>query len=170
MLTLLFKQLMLWLGFRSTTNQILANKEESVREKGRLLQVELSQYINQQFKANIAGLVHFKCIRSNIISLTELIIELNNALKEGIVLSASRCYFTDEAVTISSFFEKDNRYISHSKIFDYCKVIEEFYVLTKVLEEATVGTEEHNYRMLTKVFVSLKDVNAGLLEVLTHKD
>lgn len=170
MLTLLFKQLLVWLGFRNTTNQILASKEESVREKGRLLQVELNENINKSFKISIAGLVHLKCIKPNIVSLIELIIELNKALKEGVVLSASRCYFTDEAVTISSLFEKDGRYISHSKIFDYCKVIEEFYVLTEALEKATVGADEHNYRMLTKVFVSIKDVNAGLLEVLTHKD
>jgi hypothetical protein len=161
---------MLWLGFRNTTNQILAVKEESVREKGHLLQVELKQYINQSFKADVAGLVHFKCIRPNIISLTELIIGLNKALKEGVILNASQCYFTEESVTISSFFEKDGRYISHSKIFDYCKVIEEFYTLTEAPEKATVGVDEHNYRMLMKVFVSLKDVSAGLLEVFTNKD
>jgi hypothetical protein len=169
MITLWWKRILLKLGLKPSEDSIPIN-EKSVREQGRLLHLELSNYTNYSFKAVAGGLVHFKCIKPNLISLTELVIELNSVLKDNTALSMSRCYFTDEPTTINNFFERDGYYISHSKILDYCKAIKEFYTLTEVCEKATVGVHEHNNRMLTKVFSSLKDVNAGLLDVLTYKD
>lgn len=169
MITQWFKKALSLLGDQPIIEEVLID-EQSVREQGRLLHLGLKEYLNQSFKVDVGGLIQFECIRPNIISLTELVIELNNTLKDGTIINPSRCDFTEKTVTISTFFEKDGRYISHSNIFNYCKVAEDFYKLTEVCEKATVGIHEHNNRMLARVFSSLKNVNAGLLEVFTYKD
>jgi hypothetical protein len=169
MYKLWWEKILHWLGLKPIKDSVVLDGK-SVREQGRLLYLELSSYTNYSFKTAVGGLVHFKCIKPNLTSLTELIVELNSALRDNSALNASRCYFIDELITISSFFERDGYYISHSKILDYCKVIKEFYTLTEACEKADVGVMEHNNRMLTKVFSSLKEVNTSLLYVLTHKD
>lgn len=155
---------------KKAMNEVRANKELSIRARGYRLCEELDRCLDRRFDAQIAGLVQFKCIRPNIVSFIELLKELNASLRNEDVLNVQRCYFVDELTSMSSFFQKDGYYIAHTKIQDYRKVIEEFYVLTEACEKAEFGPLEHNFRMLTKVFESLKDVNLALLEVLNHQD
>lgn len=167
----LFYKLKQWIiGNESKLEKVEAIKEPSMCEQGLALIEELYLTETSQFKANIAELIQFKCISPNIVHFIELIKNFSRALETKETLSARRCFFTEEIISMSSFFEKDGKYIKHSKISDYCKVAEEFYTLAIICEKATVGVDEHNYRMLTKILVSLKDVSSSLLEVLHYQD
>lgn len=136
------------------------------REEGMRLCNELKLYGEPYLKSEYAGVVYFDCISPDIIHLTRVIKELNATLRKENTINAKRCDFTEASINVSSFFQKDNHYIAHSKIIDYLKEVEMFYALTEVCQHAEFGVHEHNYRMLTRVFVSLKNVNASLLEVL----
>lgn len=166
-LTKLIKKLV---GLYKTSTSNPAPKDISIRSQGNKLLIELNEYSNKSIRAGVAQLIYFDCVCTDIISITNLIIDLNRTLKEKSTLSASKCYFTEVKINVSSFFEKDGRYINSSRITDYCNAAKEFYTLTEACETATVGVDEHNYRMLTKFFVSLKNVNTSLLEVLKYRD
>ena len=144
-------------------------REPTEREQGMLLNSELKSYSQPQVDAGMAGLVRIETIRPNIVAFTELLRELNATLrKEGGTLNAQRCNFTEATVSVGSFFQKDGFYIPYSKVLDFQREAEVFYTLTEACQNADVGVPEHNYRMLTRVFVSLKSVNIGLLETLIH--
>lgn len=144
-------------------------REPTEREQGMLLNSELKSYSDPQINASMAGLVRIETIRPNIVAFTDLLKELNATLrKEGTILTAQRCNFTEATVSVGAFFQKDGFYIPYSKVLDFQKEAEVFYALTQACQDATVGPHEHNYRMLTRVFVSLKSVNIGLLETLIH--
>ncbi len=141
-------------------------REPTEREEGMRLSDELKLYSDPYLKSEYAGVVHFTCISPNIIHLIGVLKEINATLRKESVISAQRCDFTEATVSVNGFFQKDNHYIPHGKILDYQKEIEVFYALTEACQQAEFGVHEHNYRMLTRVFVSLKNVNTALLEVL----
>lgn len=171
MITSWFKQLLSHLKLKTTSLKKETDKELSERVLGQRLCGELKQYLGRHFDPGIASSTHISCVCADMQIKIELLKEINATLRKEDPLRAERCYFTNLNVNMDSFFHtKDGYYISHARISDYCKEAELFYTLTEACETAQVGVYEHNNRMLMKFYVSLKNVTAGLIEVLKHSD
>lgn len=147
----------------------LAEEKKTTRQQViERLQV-LSLLDVKQYQPNIATTIAVTVIYKDIVTYTKKLKELNYTISQlkG-VIRGEQCKFQPNTQNLDLFFQtEDKYYISREKITEFISAAKELCDRTKGGDTATVGEEEHNYRMLTHVFVSLKSVSSGLIVVLT---
>ena len=146
--------------------QTLQKEEKlSVRQQGYRLYEELVKYKDRGFDPAIGFAITIQVPVDNIEKLIHLLRQFNQLLADQQTLPRERFYFDLKHISLESFFISDKKlYISQHKIADYLTEVKRLYDHTQAGEVAQYGVDEHNYRMLTKTFVSLKNLNEGLLE------
>lgn len=156
------------LNKQSTKAAIQTLKKEealTVRQQGYRLYNELVKYKDRGFDSAIGFAITIQVPVSNIETLIYMLRQFNQMLADKQILPRERFYFDLKQVSLEAFFVSDKKlYISQHKIADYLTEVKRLYDHTEAGEVAQYGVDEHNYRMLTKIFESLKSINEGFLQ------
>lgn len=152
-----------------SSNEVLLSAGQSNRE----LCLELIQGFKELSDKNYSPLaasgIFINAVVSNIAKFVPLLKQMNNIIARGEALDATKFNWVLVNMTLDQFFVSDDGfYIESANIYDFVEEALRLCELMEGAESAEFGVQEHNLRILTKTFVSLKSILSGLLEVLTR--
>ena len=145
----------------------------SAGQSNRELCLELIQGFKELSDKNYSPLaangIFIEAIVPNIARFIPLLRQMNLTIKRGEPLDATKYNQGIVSITLDQFFiSEDGYYIETSEIYAFIEESLRLCELMEGAESAEFGVQEHNLRILTKTFVSLKSILAGLLEVLAR--
>lgn len=129
--------------------------------------VELQEVSNNRYHPLAANSIFITAPCDNINRMLVYIRGYNQMLRENKTIDAVDCNWTMREMTLDQFFvSEDGFYISSATIVQLIEETQRLCEFMDGAEEAEFGNLEHNNRMLTKYFVSLKSILAAFLQVL----
>lgn len=152
-----------------TTKKLLSQylQDKNIQSSTESILLMLRDNIDRPFDNKLALSIRVKSTLPDFSQLNRLLILINHDLSNDHVLSASRSGGQIEEYSLDRLFiDNEGRYINWLQVTSFCEEALKMCKLTEGYEQYTHGTEEHNLRMLSKVFVTVRSISSGLLEVL----
>lgn len=170
-LTKIFKRFDRWNQTRrlKATKEKISNNlsDENLRKSTENILLILKDNLDKYFDPKLAFNIRVKTISSDIKQLTKLMIFINHDLVNNQILSAAKCDGQFEEYSLDELFvDNDSLYIEWLQVKSFCEEALKMCEYTEGYEEYDHGMEEHNLRMLSKVFITVRSVGSGLLDVL----
>lgn len=152
----------LWLSSNKKEEKTrrLSDRQQCLRMLHRL-----SLYSHLSYDPKKALYVAIEAPNDDILTFTESLEKFNDILANQMMLSPSLCYVSTKRKSLDDYFvSKNNHYIPTDVITRFIRAATLLCEQTETSEEATFGDLEHNYRMLTSVYTSIKSICSALLE------
>lgn len=152
-----------------STKQIINDSltDPNLRVSAEKILLVLKDNLNKPFDPKLALGVRVKSTLSDFSKLASLLKLINNDLSKGQILSASRSGEQLEDYSLDELFiDSKGYYIDWLQVTSFCEEALKMCEFTEGYENHDHGMEEHNLRMLSKVFVTVRSISSGLLEVL----
>jgi hypothetical protein len=103
----------------------------------------------------------------NIARFVTVLKQITMTIKKNEALDSDRYALVMVDKTLDQFFiSDDGYYIESTYIYEFVEEALKLCELMEGAESAEYGVQEHNLRILTKTFASLKSILTGLLQVL----
>lgn len=113
-----------------------------------------------------SGVFVSSCV-SNIAKFVTVLRQANMTIKKSEALDGDKYALAMVEMTLDQFFiSDDGYYIESTYIYEFVEEALKLCELMEGAESAEFGVQEHNLRILTKTFASLKSILTGLLQVL----
>jgi hypothetical protein len=149
--------------------EVLLSAGQSNRELCLELIQGFKELSDQNYSPLAANGIFINALVPNIAKFNPLLKQINFAVKQGESLDAMKYNLVLVNMTLDQFFiSEDGYYIETSEIYTFVEESQKLCELMEGAESAEFGVQEHNLRILTKTFVSLKSILTGLLEVLAR--
>lgn len=162
-----------WSSRQGSESEDLLNKPTSftdgdLRADCEKILLMLEPLLENEYDPKKAFDVTIKVTKTDFYQLTYQLRGINNDLSRERSLSANDC--GGEVVEIgfdSLFISNTNHYIPWSQVHSFFQEAMKVCTLTKGHEESTYGPKEHNLRMLSPVFLNIKNVSTSLISILS---
>lgn len=153
---------------RGKTQTINASKNWSKRRHALHALKSIEPFLDKRFNPMLSSAVKLEVIAPDIIKFQAVIKKLGDLVKSSEVIKASDCFFSVTEKTLDKFFtDEDSYYISQTELTSFYKEATRLCELTEQGETAEFGIDEHNLRILSKVFTGIKNVCVAVVEVNT---
>lgn len=120
---------------------------------------ELEPLLNRRFNPMYASVIKLEVLTPNIRKFNLMLQGFSTTVHLAEIIQKSDCVFTKTETTLDKFFtDEDRLYIGQEELKCFHQEATRLCALTEKGELAEYGIDEHNFRILTKVFVGIKQV------------
>lgn len=149
-------------------NQPISITEGNLRSNCENILIALEPILNNPYDPKLGSGILVSSIQEDFIQLTNQLKGINKDLTLDKYLTAIRCMGDLKELSLDSLFISQNKqYIQWKQVINFHEEALKLCTLTKHFEQSTHGKEEHNLRILATVFLSIRSVSGGLLQVLS---
>lgn len=149
--------------------EVLLSAGQSNRELCLELIAGFKELSDKNYSPLAANGIFINAVVPNIAKFIPLLKQINASIRKDEALDATKYNWVMVNITLDQWFVSDDGYyIDSSSIYDFVEESLRLCELMEGAESAEFGVQEHNLRILTKTFVSLKSILTGLLEVLAR--
>lgn len=120
---------------------------------------QLEPLLDRRFNPMYASAIKLEVPAENINKFISMLLRYCNTMQVGEAIKPTDCFLTKTEMTLDKFFtDETNRYISQEELKVFHKEALRLCSLTESGEKSEFGIDEHNFRILSKVFVGIKQV------------
>jgi hypothetical protein len=146
---------------------VLPPAGQSNRELCLELIVGFKELSDRNYSPLAANGVFISTCVPNIARFVTVLKQITMTIKKNEALDSDRYALVMVDKTLDQFFiSDDGYYIESTYIYEFVEEALKLCELMEGAESAEYGVQEHNLRILTKTFASLKSILTGLLQVL----
>ncbi len=143
----------------SESKPVGQTKNTSKRQAALQALKQLEPLLEKRYNPMYASAIMLEVLTTDIRKFNLMLRNFNMTLRDNEVIQKTDCVFTKTQSSLDKFFtDEDRRYIGQEELKSFFAEATRLCELTATGETAEWGNEEHNFRILTKVFVGIKQV------------